>query len=85
MLANLKRAKFLKIDGDLVKDINVSKTAENIVKSIVIFSKGLNLNLVFEHISDESILKRVKEILKEFKIEKAYGQGYLFAKPQLLV
>ena len=85
MLASLKRAKYLKIDGELVKGLQQNTIYENIIKGIVTFAKDLNMDIVFEHVSDEGILNRLKALSEEFQLERVYGQGYLFGKPQPLL
>ncbi len=68
----------LKIDGSLIKEIEKSKTSYTIVKTIALFAKDLNIDIVAEFIENDKILK----ILKELKI--IYGQGYFLGKPRKL-
>ncbi len=82
MLAHKKRASILKVDGELVKEILNSEVQERVVRSVTEFGKVLGLTLVFENISSEKLLKKVRQIVKSKGLEKAYGQGFYFATPQ---
>lgn len=66
----------IKIDGSLIKNIDVDKNSRIITKSIVSFAKELGIQTVAEHVDKASILKVIKEIGIDF------GQGYLFGKPE---
>ncbi|HIP98803.1 MAG TPA: EAL domain-containing protein [Aquifex aeolicus] len=82
MLAHKKRASILKVDGELVKEILNSEIHAKVVKSVTEFGKVLGLSLVFENISTEKLLKKVKQIVNSKGLDKAYGQGFYFATPQ---
>ncbi|NPA59352.1 MAG: EAL domain-containing protein [Epsilonproteobacteria bacterium] len=68
----------LKIDGSLIKDINVNGYSLSIVKTIVSFAKEQNIQIVAEFVESEDIYN----ILSELDIE--YSQGYFFGKPEPL-
>ena len=80
-LAHLKRAKVLKVDGELVKGITSNEVSEKVVESITEFAKNLNLYLVYEYIANEAIYKKIQEIVKKVGIKKAFGQGYHLGRP----
>ena len=70
------RPDFLKIDGSLVKDIDVNIENRNIVKGIVDLARSLNIVLIAEYVSSEAIYV----IIKELGID--YAQGYYFGKAE---
>ncbi len=85
LLASQKKARYLKIDGELVASMAKDRTVLQIVKSMAAFGKNLGLELIFEHVSDEGILRLVLDLAEELGIEKLYCQGYLFSPPKPLV
>ncbi|MGP2657457.1 EAL domain-containing protein [Malaciobacter sp. WC5094] len=71
------RPDYIKIDGSLIKSINEDKNSYEIVKSIVEFSKALNIKVIAEFIHSEEVFKTVLEMgVNEF-------QGYYLAKPNI--
>ena len=70
------RPDFLKIDGSLIKDIDVNVESRNIVKGIVDLAHSLDITLVAEFVSTPEIYV----IIKELGIE--YAQGYHFGKAE---
>ena len=66
---------FLKIDGSLVRNINSSQQAVDIVTTIVDFSRKLGIRTVAEFVSDERIYDRVCQLGVDF------CQGYYLGKP----
>ncbi len=66
------RPDFLKIDGSLIKDIDVNTENRNIVKGIVDLARSLDITLIAEYVSTPEIYA----IIKELGIE--YAQGYHF-------
>ena len=65
---------FIKIDGSLIKRIN-EDIYMNLIKSIVLFCKEQEIEVVAEFVSDLSILRYVKSIGID------YSQGYYISKP----
>jgi len=65
----------LKIDGSLIKHIDVSLSSRSIVRSIVGFAKELGIKTVAEFVSSEDIYTIVKELGIDF------AQGYYFSEP----
>ncbi len=82
-LASVDRAKYLKLDGSLVKEMLSSKIHYSIVKSVSTFAKESGLELVYEFVENEKIRNTLRELAKEIGI-KAYGQGWYFGKPKAL-
>ena len=67
---------FIKIDGSLIKELPYDKKSYQIVKSIVQFSKALEINTIAEFVSNEEIFNFAKDIgIDQF-------QGYYFGKPE---
>ena len=68
---------YIKIDGSLIKDIDVDKHALMVVETIVEFAHKLNIQTVAEYVHSSSVLAKVKEIGIE------YSQGFIIDKPSL--
>lgn len=66
---------FLKIDMQLVRDINCNTKKYSLVSAIVKFCKESNIKMIAEGIESEAELK----VLIQLGID--YGQGYYLAKP----
>lgn len=71
----LMRPDYLKIDASLIKDIDNNEDSFQLVKSIVEFSKALDIKLIAEFVYS----KEVFEITKSLGIDEF--QGYYFGKP----
>jgi len=69
----------LKIDGSFVKNIETDHVDYTMVKSFNEIAKAVNIKTVAEYVENENI----KNILSGIGID--YVQGYLIAKPALLV
>ncbi|MBU0720639.1 EAL domain-containing protein [bacterium] len=67
---------YLKIDGSLIKNINSDKNAYKIVKTIVSFSKELNIKTIAEFVHS----KEIYEVCKAIGIDEF--QGYYFSEPK---
>ena len=66
---------YLKIDGSLIKNIDKDNNSYEIVKSIIAFSKTLNIKTIAEYVHSEKIFNLLLELdVDEF-------QGYYFGKP----
>ena len=71
------RPDYIKIDGSLIKDINEDKNSYEMVKSIIEFSKALNIRVIAEFIHSEEVFETVQALgVDEF-------QGYYLNKPQI--
>jgi len=70
------RPDYLKIDGSLIKDIDVNVENRNIVKGIVDLARSLDIMLIAEFVSREEIY----DIIKELGID--YAQGFYFGKAE---
>ncbi len=65
----------MKIDGSLIKNIDKDNNSYEIVKSIIAFSKTLNIRTIAEYVHSEEIFNLLLELdVDEF-------QGYYFGKP----
>jgi len=69
------KANIIKIDGVLIKDINIDKTKQDIVEAIVSFAKKENKKTVAEYVENEKIFNTIN------KLGVDYSQGYYFSKP----
>ncbi len=85
LLAHRGRTSFLKVDGELVRGIKDSPIHEKVVETIADFGCELGLGVIFEHISDESVFKKVKTLAQKVGLKEAYGQGYYFGQPQPVI
>jgi len=68
---------YIKIDGSLIKDIDKDKNSYEIVKSIVTFSKALNIKTIAEYVHTKEIF----DILVKIDVDEF--QGYYLGKPQV--
>ncbi len=66
---------FIKIDGSLIKDIDVDKNAYTVVETIVDFANKMGIKTVAEHVHSSTILS----IVKSLGID--YSQGFFMDKP----
>lgn len=67
---------FIKIDGTLIKNLDIDTNAQMVVETIVDFSKRLNILTVAEFVHSEEIFKKVKEL----GINNS--QGFYLCEPQ---
>ncbi len=70
-------ANYIKIDGSLIKDIDINASKANLVETIVTFAKKNGLKTVGEFVADKSIFDK----LRVLKVD--YAQGYYIGKPKL--
>ena len=69
------RPNYIKIDGSLIKNINTDKSSYELVKSIIDFSKALNIKVIAEFVHSADVYKTVLELgVDEF-------QGFYLAEP----
>lgn len=71
------RPDFLKIDGSLIRFIDVDKNSYEIVKSIIAFSKALNIKTIAEYVHSKEIL----DLLLEMGVDEF--QGFYLGEPSL--
>ncbi|WP_457643257.1 putative bifunctional diguanylate cyclase/phosphodiesterase [Persephonella sp.] len=69
---------YIKIDGSLIKDIDINPRSITIVKAIKYFADELGIDVIAEYIHSQTVLKKVMEM------GVIYGQGYFLRKPALL-
>ena len=65
----------LKIDASMIKNIDTEKSSQIITRTIVNFTKELNIKTVSEFVHTPEVFKKVQE----YGID--YSQGYLFGEP----
>ncbi len=68
---------FIKIDGALIKDIDVDKNALLVVETIVQFAKKLGVKTIAEYVSSSTIMNKVQEL------EIDYSQGFYIDEPSV--
>ena len=69
------RPDYIKIDGSLIKNINTDKNSFEMVKSIIEFSKALNIKVIAEFIHSQEVFDLVMDLgVDEF-------QGFHLGKP----
>nr|WP_274600295.1 bifunctional diguanylate cyclase/phosphodiesterase [Persephonella atlantica] len=66
---------YLKIDGSIIKDIDINPRSIAIVKAIKHFADELGIKVIAEYIHSEYILRKVLET------GIIYGQGYFLKEP----
>lgn len=66
---------YIKIDGSLIKNINLDADHLLTVESILFFARKKGIDVIAEFVEDEAIFKTLLELGIE------YSQGYLFSKP----
>ena len=69
------RPHYIKIDGSLIKNIDTDKNSYEMVKSIIDFSKALNIKVIAEFIHS----KEVFDIVRELGVDEF--QGFHLGKP----
>ena len=69
-------ANFLKIDGSLIKNIDINDKDFKVIKSIIHFAKEANMKTVAEFVHSKSVYDKLLEL------DIDYMQGYYIAKPE---
>ncbi len=70
------RPDFIKIDGSLIKNITTDKNSSEMVKSIIDFSKALNIKITAEFVHSIEVYKRLIDMqVDEF-------QGFYLGRPE---
>ncbi len=71
------RADYIKIDGSLIKNIDVDKSALLVVETIVSFAKKLGMKTVAEFVHSSVVMNKVKELGID------YSQGFYIDEPSV--
>ena len=66
---------YIKIDGSLIKNIDINEDAQVIVQTIVKFAKSLDIKTIAEFVSSQKIYDKIKEL------DIDYAQGYHIGRP----
>ena len=66
---------FIKIDGSMIKNIDKSRESQIITRTIVNFSKELNIKTVSEFVHSLAVFEKVLELGVD------YSQGFFFGEP----
>lgn len=71
------RPNYIKIDGSLIKNINTDKNSYELVKSIIDFSKALNIKVIAEFVHSKEVYESILNLgVDEF-------QGFYLGEPSL--
>jgi diguanylate cyclase (GGDEF)-like protein len=70
---------FIKIDGSLIKDIDVDRSALLVVETIVDFAKKLGIKTIAEYVHSSTIMDKVKEL------DIDCSQGFYIDEPSVNV
>ncbi|TLT04620.1 EAL domain-containing protein [Aliarcobacter cibarius] len=73
------RPDFIKIDGSLIKNITTDKNSSEMVKSIIDFSKALNIKITAEFVHNAEVYKR----LLDLKVDEF--QGFYLGRPEATI
>lgn len=66
---------FIKIDGSMIKNIDINKNSQMITQTIVDFAKKMNIETVAEFVHSKNVFDKVVELDVDF------AQGYYFGEP----
>jgi len=72
------KADYIKIDGSLVKNIDVDKNSFIVVETIVEFARKLGIKTIAEYVHSGSIMGKVKDLGIDF------SQGFHISKPSMM-
>ena len=70
-------ADYIKIDGTLIKDIDVDNTAYLVVETIVEFARKLGIQTIAEYVHSSVVMDKVKELGID------YSQGFYIDEPSI--
>lgn len=66
---------FIKIDGSMIKNIDIDKNSQMITKTIVNFAKNMKIKTIAEFVHSKNVFMKVQEL------EVDFSQGYYFGEP----
>lgn len=67
---------YVKIDGSLIEKLHIDDNVVNIVKALIVFTKGAGMKTIAEFVSSNEISKMVQELGID------YSQGYYYSEPK---
>ena len=71
------KADYIKIDGSLIENIDVDKSALLVVETIVNFAKKLGMKTIAEYVHSSVVMNKVKELGID------YSQGFYIDEPEI--
>jgi EAL domain-containing protein (putative c-di-GMP-specific phosphodiesterase class I) len=71
------KANYIKIDGSLIKDIDINESSLLVVETIVTFAKKLGMKTVAEYVHSSVVMNKVKELGID------YAQGFYIDEPTI--
>ena len=66
---------YIKIDGSMIKNIDVDVNSQMITQTIIDFAKKMNIKTVAEYVYSQDVFEKIYELGVD------YAQGYYFGKP----
>jgi len=69
---------YIKIDGSLIKNIDIDESSQVVVELIVSFAKRMHIKTIAEFVHTQSVYDKVKS----YDID--YSQGYHLCEPKEL-
>lgn len=66
---------FIKIDGSMIKNIDIDKNSQMITKTIVNFAKNMKIKTIAEFVHSKNVFMKVQEL------EVDFSQGFYFGEP----
>ncbi|WP_294884089.1 MULTISPECIES: EAL domain-containing protein [unclassified Sulfurimonas] len=66
---------YIKIDGSMIKNIDIDKNSQMITKTIVNFAKNMKIKTIAEFVHSKNVFMKVQEL------EVDFSQGYYFGEP----
>jgi diguanylate cyclase (GGDEF)-like protein len=73
------KSDYIKIDGSLIKKIDVDKSAYIVVETIVDFAKKLGIKTIAEYVHSSLVMQKVKELGID------YSQGFYIDEPSVSI
>jgi len=71
------KADYIKIDGSLIKNIDIDNSAHLVVETIVSFAKKLGMKTIAEYVHTSVVMDKVKELGID------YSQGFFIDEPSI--
>ena len=80
-LSSKDNVRFLKIDGEIVRNILSNRYFKDVVEIITYMANRLGKDVIYEFVENKEVVDTLRGITKDLGV-KALAQGYYFAKPE---
>ncbi len=80
-LSSKENVRFLKVDGEIIKNILTNRYFRDVVEIITYMANRLGKDIIYEFVENKEIADQLREITKDLNV-KALAQGYYFAQPE---